>query len=713
MISSGVLVEHSADQQNMDTAGDRSCRVLKSLEWVLLFFFGASLFGYTLPRAWHTLNTDFPNYYLAARIARDGTDTARLYEWRWLQRQKDHRDVDQPLVGLVPITPFSTLAVWPLTGLSPFGAKHVWLLLQLALLLPITIALRQVSGQPLLRIAWLAFACFPLHRNLLYGQYYILLLALLLGACWALQRERFAVTGILVGLAAATKIFPVLFLLYFLRKRCWPALSWATFTCAAAVGLSVAVFGWSVHRTYLELVLPWTLRGEVLPPYTLASESLSTLLHRLFVYEPQWNPHPWHAAPSMLALLQPLLQTVILAPALLLATPGHTSRIRTALEWSALLVASLTISTSPASYNFTLLLFPAAVLLGRLLPRRPLAALGVVLLFFAIAYPAWDSSNVDGLRAVLHVPRLHLLLCLTLVLYCTLGVRALRTPASRISNMLWAGAFASVCVISMFAAVRRQRALYADYAYRMPERSDVLMAAAPVQAQAGTARVAMLPGGYRILLGHSPVSRPGGWDELSFAHSRESLWIEAAGHASTLAPPTSSAFSSISGAESPALSADGQWIAYLREQQGRDRLFVRSLRRPGLREMAWTPAPMNVEEVTFAPDGSLIAAVAKDTGVSELVALQSPGRGVPLPLGDSRYPAVSPDGQWLAYSRLLSGAWNLWLLNRVTGESHRLTNAGCNQIEPSWESDSKTLLYASDCGRALWFTAVCRRKVVP
>jgi Tol biopolymer transport system component len=82
-------------------------------------------------------------------------------------------------------------------------------------------------------------------------------------------------------------------------------------------------------------------------------------------------------------------------------------------------------------------------------------------------------------------------------------------------------------------------------------------------------------------------------------------------------------------------------------------------------------------------------------------------------LGDARYPAASPDGHWLAYSLFHSGAWNLWLLDRVTGNKRRLTETDCNQIEPSWEADSKTLLYASDCGRALWFTAICRRRVIP
>ena len=64
------------------------------------------LVAHTLPRAWRSLNTDFPNYYLTARLTREGVDPARAYEWIWLQREKDHRNIDQRIVGLVPITPF-------------------------------------------------------------------------------------------------------------------------------------------------------------------------------------------------------------------------------------------------------------------------------------------------------------------------------------------------------------------------------------------------------------------------------------------------------------------------------------------------------------------------------------------------------------------------------------------------------------------------------
>src|SRR5262249_3374573 len=58
--------------------------------------------------AWKQLNTDFPNYYIAARLYREGYPMARVYEWTWFQRQKDHLGVDQRIVNFNPLTLAST-----------------------------------------------------------------------------------------------------------------------------------------------------------------------------------------------------------------------------------------------------------------------------------------------------------------------------------------------------------------------------------------------------------------------------------------------------------------------------------------------------------------------------------------------------------------------------------------------------------------------------
>ena len=697
-------------------------RTWASFEWVFLVVFAGIFALKTLPSAFATLQTDFPNYYLTARLVTEGTDTAHVYEWRWLARQKDHHQIDRTVIGLVPITPFSTLAVAPLAGFSPLTAKRIWLVFQVALLLPIALGLRGITGQPLRRIALILFACYPLHRNILYGQFYVLLVALLIGACWAHQRKRSSLAGVLVALATAIKLFPFIFCLYFLRKRQWRAFFSAAIAGIACFAVSVSVFGWEVHRTYLREVLPWTLRGEGFPPFALGSSSLSTLLHCLFLYEPQWNPHPWHASPLLFAVLQAVLPMLILAPALLLCDERDHSRIRIALEWSVLTVATLTISPIPASYNFTLMVLPMTVLIAHLLPKRPVSTCLAVALFVGIGYPSgWNIGSASGLGAALQVPRLYMLIAFAALVYAAMGLIAFRSPERRKITLAIAGGLVMITAFQMAFGIRHQRGLYDDFAYRLPDRSDALLTAAPEWRKGEILRIAMLPVGYRLLTSmNTPplrvlfAERSVGPDEIAFASSADKLLVESAGAHSSITSPTDETFRSITDAESPVLSPDGQNLAYLRVDHGHGQLFVRPLHAPATSDQPLTPASLNVEQATFLPDASLIVAgLIRGSSGSRILHIRAGQKLELLPLGEARYPAASPDGHWLAFSRMYRGNWNLALLDLQTGSVRNITAAECNTIEPAWEPDSKTILYSSDCGRALWFTAISRRRIVP
>jgi hypothetical protein len=696
-------------------------QAITAVEWLLLAVFTALLSVHTLPHAWRTLNTDFPNYYLAAQLAHEGYDMSQAYDWRWFQREKDHHCIDQPIVGLVPITPFSTLFIWPLTNLPPLKAKRAWLLSQLALLIPIALMLQSLTHLPSRRIALLTVACLPLHRNLLYGQFYILLLAMLVAACWTYRRRLSVLAGVLVGLATLTKIFPIIFMLYFLRKQDWRAILAAVVTVGAGVLASISIFGWSLHREYLQVILPWTLRGEVLPPYTLASSSLPALLHRLFVYEPQWNPHPWHNEPIVVAVLVPIIQAALIAPAILFMRDGKADvsdrKGDVPLEWSALLCATLATSTSPASYNFVLLILPMTVLCARLLPRKPVLAFIALLLYFAIGYPNWNTTSVDGLRAVLHVPRLWFLIAFSFLCCWVMAHASIRIRWRQAHNLLWAGGFAALAAVGIVSGIRHQRNLYEDNAYRLPMQPDVLLAASPLSDNGRIEAVAMLPGGYQVLPiapadSHVSPELHHRMDQLSFTVSHEGDWIEEVSDHSRIVS-SRSLTAVIDAAHTPFLAPDQQILAYIVDHQGRGRLVVQSLEHAVDRATAITPDGINVSEAAVLDRNSFFIAATSEDNPSQIFFIQTNAAPKAMNLGEARYPSLSPDRRWLAYSRFQSGVWNLWLFDRTMQQAHRLSTVPCNQVEPSWEPDSKILLYASDCGRSLGFTAICRRKVLP
>jgi hypothetical protein len=686
-------------------------------EWVLFGLLAIHFGMRSMPRAWRTLNTDFPDHFLAASLVHERYDTSRIYEWIWFERQKDHRGIDQGIVNLTPSTAFSSLVVYPLTGMPALAAKHCWLIFNFGLLIATSVLLCALTELSLRRIALLVALSFPLRVNFVTGQYYLLLLFLLTLACYLYLRQQRFLAGVMVGIASGLKIFPVIYLLYFLRKRDMKALAGGVVAVLATAFVSFLVFGWEANRTYLVQVLPATLRGEAMAPYALKIASLASLLHRLFVFEPQLNPHPAINAAWLFPVVHPLLQMAVMAPVLLLAIPGESCSRRVRLEWAAILLASLTISTSPQSYQFTLLILPACVIVETLQRQKPHLSLTILLpVYLAAGYFSGTDFAVDGWRALLGVPRLYGLLLFCVLAYALLMAQRPRESSQR-ERYLWVSVLGALVVLSASAGVYRQRGIDEDYQWRIPNPQEAYMAVQPTVQDNAILYVAMLDG-YHLVEQRGLTTQfisTGHDDQLGIAVARGERWIEQAGSESIILS-TLAGRNWIEHAESPVASLDGRWLAFLREDHGRAQMWVRALNQPGKADELVSPPGLNVFESSFLPTGELVFAAASDGRpslfVTDRIGNQA-GNIHSFDTQETRYPSVSPDGHWLAYSEFHDRNWNLWLRDLNNGQTVRLTNAACNTVEPAWASDSKTLVYASDCGRGLWFFALNRRRVVP
>jgi hypothetical protein len=671
---------------------------------------------HTMPRAWVGLVTDFPNYHTAARLAHEGYDTSRMYEWRWLERQKDNHAVAVRVIGLSPITPFSTLVFWPLASVAPLAAKHVWIVLSMLLLIPIALMLRSMTGLSYQRIALIFALSFPLYRNLEFGQFYIVLLLLIVAACWSYLHGFSRLAGVLIAIAATCKVFPLLFLVFFLQRRAWRSLTWALIAGAACVAISVGVFGWNAHRTYLQEILPWTLHGEGMPPYG-ANASISGVLHTLFLSEPQWNPHPWHYSPLCYAVLLHILQTVVLAPAILLIRREDRSKTRVLYEWSALLTASLAVSTIPALYNFVLMAMPMCVLTTTLLEKKRCGWMAALLIgYVGIGLPMPAPHGQAGLSILLYVVRLPLMLGLLAGFYSIMWHEDARTPRRpEWTQYAWLVAMLITTAFSVRSTLLRERAVRQEFAYRLPLEAEGFLNADPRQVGSGIRYIAFALDGYHLVTeqgekSETDISNNTSEDDLTFGSSPGHLWVEhGTDPRSEIVDLQPDSISVLKDARDPMPSTDGKYLAFVRDDHGRGRLMLQDGTSYGSK---LTPSSMNVYEASFLSPNAYAFSATQGHQPPQIYLTDATHANEPLDLGEARYPALSPDGRWMAFSRF-DGAWNLWIRDQKSGVASRIGNVPCNEIQPSWENDSKTLLYTTDCGRSLWFTAVARHRVIP
>jgi hypothetical protein len=704
---------------------------------VLLALVAVFLWRGFLP-AWKSLNTDFPDYYLAARLYRQGYPLEQVYDWTWIQRQKDHAGIDRPIVAFALLTPFSLLPVLPFSSLPALAAKHYWLIINLALLFLTGWLLSRMTTLDPRRIAILTFlAIIPLRANFLYGQEHVLLLFLLTVAVWAYLKRWSATSGAILAVAGALKIYPALFVFFFARKRQWRAALALVAGSLALWLLSIALFGFETIRIYLLEVLPWPLRGEGQDPYSVAWNSLTALLHRLFIAEPELNPHPAVHLPAAYALLQPICQGLIFVPLVWLMSPSRGESAREKLDWGCYVALLLILSTNPASYDFNGLILTATLVVDYLFnANRRREAAAVIALYAFVCFPIyrWIPRSPTGWQTLLAFPRLWGLMGLWASLLIVMARSSPQPLVWRLRSReaaVFGAIFAASVAVGVAVNLRHLKGQFQNYEARLVSTPESQLATDPVTVGEKVLFTTMTSRGYGtasfdkgpvsvlafVSDSFHPATAPGsalGWVELA---SRRSQIIRFPLDITPWNPESLNV--DAEDAEKPAISQDGRWLAFIRESTGRGSLWVKNLRpdggeRSGRLEWQLSPPDLNVLEVAFLTTDRIIFS-ARRRGRPTLFTTDPYVRGVSpeMPLKPRRFPAASPDGRWLALSQLELSNWQLWIRDLRTREEHRLTDSDCNSVAPAWYQDSKTLVYATDCGRGFGLTALCRLQAVP
>ncbi|MDO5511200.1 glycosyltransferase 87 family protein [Corynebacterium sp.] len=219
----------------------------------------------------------------------------------------------------------------------------------------------------------LALLSEPVRETLAFGQINIILMALVLVD--TLTRRPWLPRGVLIGLAAAIKLTPAVFILVFLVRRQWRDAA-VTFAFGVGFTLAAALVSWGNSWTYWLETLTDT--GRIGGEAYASNQSIRGVLARL--------AEPGERADSLLWLV-----LVIGALGLVVAAMW---RARTMLA-TVLLASTVALVCSPVSWSHHWVwLIPLAVtlLLG---PGR---TLGVVVLLAVATSPHWLLPNDHGVE---------------------------------------------------------------------------------------------------------------------------------------------------------------------------------------------------------------------------------------------------------------------------------------------------------------------------
>lgn len=334
---------------------------------------------------WTKTETDFFNYYTAAVLVRQGQPLRKFYDWTWFARQMSYAGEGVQLGTYTAQTPLTMLPMVPMARFPMQRAKQIWLACNLIFLIAAVWLMSRMTRVRLESIWLLAFCgYFSLGANFALGQYYVFLLFLLTLAFYFIHRKKSWLGGATSGLAFGLKLYGGPLLLYFAARRQWKALLGMIAAALLLVGLAIALFETADVRYYATQILPRSLEGGPLDPYSPWNPTFTTLLRRIFVREAELNPHPLWDAPQSYFFLRSFVSIAIVV-FLALGTVRKRASERHDFAW--FVIAAMLLSTSVASYSFLILLLPVVLLLEEAGPRESAFLVGVYVLLSLPLHP--------------------------------------------------------------------------------------------------------------------------------------------------------------------------------------------------------------------------------------------------------------------------------------------------------------------------------------
>lgn len=311
--------------------------------------------------------------------------------------------------------PASALLLAPVSLLGKTGLVVVLVLVNAAawtasILLSVRLATGEWKRQHLLIYA-IPSAIISVYAwsNFHLGQPSLVLLALILGAFVALQRQHQAAAGALIALAAAIKAFPFILIVYLVYRRYWIATSSLIVALVFLVlFLPAPVRGFRQARADVKrwtegMLLKYDDTGMAQRPgrsYSWKNQSIFGVANRLLRRvdsDDRFGPHtPVYTNVANLSFAA--VNRIIVATALLcgltyvavMPRRGRRTLETDALEFALLTLLLLLFTPLAFGYLFACLLFPFTVIVQRMLAepnKRLLVAAGIAIFLLALTIP--------------------------------------------------------------------------------------------------------------------------------------------------------------------------------------------------------------------------------------------------------------------------------------------------------------------------------------
>lgn len=152
----------------------------------------------------------------------------------------------------------------------------------------------------------------------------------------------------------------------------------------------------------------------------------------------------------------------------------------------------------------------------------------------------------------------------------------------------------------------------------------------------------------------------------------------------------------------PSVSPDGRWIAFNSDRDGTFNLFIMDTEGQKVRQLTFEKPPVVAGMASWTGDSQWLYFGLFGGGPPRICRIRHDGKHFQV-LGTGIDPAISPDGQTIAFAREVKGGHCLFAMTADGVHLRQLTRrpnpwAG---MHPTWTPDGRWIIYADQVGKGL------------
>ncbi|EDP71041.1 hypothetical protein FBALC1_01117 [Flavobacteriales bacterium ALC-1] len=298
--------------------------LIEKYKVTLVYFLPLFLFlSYLL---WNSLSFplhDFANSYFPAHIiSNSSTPEFILFDIYEYNNYIWGLGYEEILGDFYLNSPFNTIAFYPFTFLEDaYTAKSIFNILSSLIFLFAVYGLVKHYGKKTL---WLVIAIpilfyIPLRNQMLFGQTYFLVFALVVFSFLWIEKHNYVIGSGALVVAALLKVFPVAYGIPLLYRKQWKPILLAIIIGLTILGLSIWFTGYNLWETYFFEVLPNAVKNKSTVNFQYNAQSIDVFLKTLFIQDSYYNPKAFFDNERLFFIIKWIIKSIIIGIAITLS----------------------------------------------------------------------------------------------------------------------------------------------------------------------------------------------------------------------------------------------------------------------------------------------------------------------------------------------------------------------------------------------------------